>query len=235
MLKTACFWLIMALLPTPVLAERSLVFAVINDVPSTPMAVAILERAYERIGVSMTTLYVPSSRAMMMANTGATDGDLFRIADVADELTNLIQVPYPLLHGEVKVATLNPSLTTWDPHALKNMRVGVRRGVIVAERAAAGTRRVKVDTYTQLLRLLQHGRIDLALVSDIEGTSPLQIPAWRQVRVLDEPVRSFTLHHYLAREHAALARPLAEALTLMDASGETAVLIAKHRETFYAR
>lgn len=216
-------------------AEQPLVFAVINDVPSTSLAVALLERAYKRIGVPMETLHVPSSRALMIANTGATDGDLFRIAEVAGELPNLVQVPYPLLRGEVKVATMAPSVQVWNEQTLKRQRIGVRRGVIVAERAAEGARVVKVDTYLQLLRLLEHDRIDMALISDIEGISPIHTRAWHEVRILDAPVRSFTLHHYINLEHSDLAEPLAKALRDMTESGETAALIAEHREFFYSQ
>lgn len=216
-------------------AEQPLVFAVINDVPSTSLAVSLLERAYKRIGVPMETLHVPSSRALMMANTGTTDGDLFRIAEVAGELTNLVQVPYPLLRGEVKVATMASSVQAWNKQALKRQRVGVRRGVIVTERAAEGARVTRVDTYLQLLRLLEHDRIDLALISDIEGISPIHTRAWQKVRILDAPIRSFTLHHYLNLEHSDMAKPLAKALQDMDESGETAALIAEHREFFYSQ
>lgn len=231
MLKAIYLLLILALASTPVRAERPLVFAVIDDVPSTPMAVAILEQAYGQLGVSIETLSVPSSRALMMANTGAIDGDLFRIAEVKNDFSNLIQVPYPLLRGRLDVITLDPNIKTWDTKALKGKRVGLRRGVIVAERTAAGMRQVQVGSYLQLLRLLEHGRIDVALVSDIEGASPAHSPAWQNARTLEQPARHFTLHHYLTKTHADKVQPLSEALQAMDESGETAAIIERYRET----
>lgn len=229
MLRAIYLLLVLTLVSTPVRAERPLVFTVIDNVPSTRMAVAILEHAYGRLGVSIETRSVPSSRALMLANTGATDGDLFRISEVKNDFSNLIQVPYPLLRGRLEVVTLNPDIKVWNKDALKGTRVGIRRGVIVAERTAKGMRQIQVDSYLQLLRLLEHGRIDVALVSDIEGASPVNNPAWQDADVLERPARYFTLYHYLTRQHADKVQPLAEVLKAMDESGETAAIIAVHR------
>ncbi|WP_341938546.1 substrate-binding periplasmic protein [Marinimicrobium sp. C2-29] len=218
------FTLLAACLALPVHAEekQELVFTTIEDVPATGVAVRILARAYGRIGRQFSTLKVPSNRALMMANSGTVDGDLFRIGDIEDDYPNLIKVPTPLLLGTLHAVTLNPDLGQWNKEQLGSMRIGVRRGVLVAEMAAEGMNVILVDRYEQILRLLESGRIEVGLISDIEGSSPIHSQSWSHVRILEEPVRYFTLHHYLNHKHSDLVQPLSRALQQLHNSGETA-------------
>lgn len=202
--------------------KQELVFTTIEDVPATGAAVRVLTQAYDRIDQQFHTLEVPSNRALLLANSGAVDGDLFRIADIADDYPNLIKVPTPLMTGELHAVTLDPSLKKWNKEQLGSKRIGVRRGVLVAEMAAEGMNVILVDRYEQILRLLESGRIDVALISDIEGSSPLHTQPWSHVRVLEEPVQHFTLHHYLNRKHSDLVQPLSRALQQLHNHGKTA-------------
>lgn len=200
--------------------KQELVFTTIEDVPATGAAIQVLAQAYDQIGRQFSTLEVPSNRALMLANSGAVDGDLFRIGGIADDYPNLIKVPTPLMTGELHAVTLNPTLRKWSKEQLGPKRVGVRRGVLVAEMAAEGMNVILVDRYDQILRLLESGRIEVGLISDIEGSSPIHTQPWSHVRTLEEPVRYFTLHHYLHRKHRDMVQPLSQALQQLQSSDE---------------
>lgn len=195
--------------------------AVIDDIPSTTMAVRLLEAAYARLGLSMKTLVSPSRRALLMADTGQLDGDLFRIEAVASDYPNLLKVDYPLLEGGLYAVIRNPHAQKLPEPSDKPLKVAVRRGVIIAEKTAEalGMEPVHTESYEQIRTLLEWGRVDLALVSDIEGLPPLATGDWSQFSILPEPVTRFTLHHYLNRKHASLAEKLADELAEMDKEG----------------
>lgn len=202
-------------------------FAIIDDVPSTHLAVRLLNAAYKDLGLSLTTEKVPSRRALMLADMGEVDGDLFRIASVGDRYPNLVRVPYPLLEGRLDAVTGNPDLIglqSLDETDTTRLRVAIRRGVLIAEQTAEALDMVPVstDSYDQMRALLEWHRVDLALVSDIEGFSPLNDPSWAPFYVFPEPAARFQLFHYLHRQHAELAEPLAAALEKLDRSGERA-------------
>ncbi|MGP9830948.1 hypothetical protein [Marinobacter sp. NSM] len=110
--------------------------AVIDDVPSTTMAVRLLETAYARLGLSMQTLVSPSRRALLMADSGQLDGDLFRIESVASDYPNLLKVNYPLLEGGLYAVIRNPHAQKLPEPSDKPLKVAVRRGVIIAEKTA---------------------------------------------------------------------------------------------------
>lgn len=67
---------------------------------------------------------------------------------------------------------------------------------------------------------------DLIVVSDTVGISPIPGADWSQYKIVNGVVASFTLHHYLHQDQAELAEPLAQSLEQMEASGETAAIIA---------
>lgn len=209
-------------------------FAIIDDIPGTPLAVDLLSAAYEDLGINITTRKVPSRRALLLADIGEVDGDLFRIASVGDQYPNLVRVPHPLLEGRLHAVTGNPDLTglqSLDETDTSRLRVAVRRGVIIAEQTAEALDMVliRADSYDQIRALLEWQRVDLALVADIEGVSPLDAPSWGRFYVFPEPVTRFQLFHYLHREHAGLAEPLAESLKRLEGSGERAQITSRYQ------
>jgi hypothetical protein len=196
--------------------------AVIDDVPSTTAAVQILETAYQRLDINMTTLVAPSRRALLMADSGKLDGDLFRIETVADGYPNLVRVGFPLLKGKFHVVVRNREIQELpESHADDPLKVAVRRGIIIAENTAKalGMEPIHAESYEQVRTLLEMRRVDLAFVASIEGITPLVNSEWHHLHILPEPVASFTLHHYLNRHHVELAEELAEVLAQLEQEG----------------
>mgnify|MGYP005847355081 CR=1 FL=1 len=223
-------------LSDPALGRPSdeLSFAIISDVPSTGLAVRLLSAAYKELDITIATREVPSRRTLMMADIGEVDGDLFRIASVAEQYPNLVRVPHRLLHGQLHVATSRPGFTglqNLGETETADLRVAVRRGVIVAEQAAQalGMELVRADSYGQMHALLEWRRVDVALVSDIEGLSPMHDESWDPFYVFPEPVVHFPLYHYLHRRHAELAEPLAQVLEMMERNGERARILSGYQ------
>ena len=86
--------------------------AVIDDVPSTVAGMALLREAYARLGVDMQVVVLPSRRALYLADRGELDGDLFRIATVAENYPNLRRVDYPLLEAGLYAVVLDPDASS---------------------------------------------------------------------------------------------------------------------------
>ncbi|MDX1802274.1 MAG: hypothetical protein R3303_15185, partial [Marinobacter sp.] len=72
-----------------------LVFSSIEKTPITLLAERLLSRAYRELGYTIRLVFMPSRRALMVANSGRVDGELFRVAGVERAFPNLIAVPYP--------------------------------------------------------------------------------------------------------------------------------------------
>lgn len=211
--------------------KSDLRLAVINDVPSTQLAIQILSAAYEKLGIRIETSVFPSRRALLMADQGRVDGDLFRVEEVASQYPNLIQVPYPLMQGHLLAIVSAPHGDHLPEVVSRPLVAAVRRGVIIAETTAnrLGMKPILANSYRQMKDLLEQGRVDLMLVSDIEGLSPANNSDWRSLVILSEPITRFSLFHYLHRHHLELALPLADVLRRMDHSGERSRIVEEAR------
>ncbi|WP_339799987.1 hypothetical protein [uncultured Marinobacter sp.] len=204
-------------------SKRVLQIAVIDDVPSTRLATQLLVTAYATLGLRLDTTIVPSRRALLMADQGLVDGDLFRIEEVASQYPDLVQVPYPLLQGRLMAVVADPLADSLPAVNDRPLRVAVRRGVIIAEMTAdrLGMKTILADNYQQMRALLDWGRVDLMLISDIEELSPLANSDWQDLGILPQPVTTFVLYHYLHKRHSDLAHDLAETLREMNENGVT--------------
>lgn len=217
--------IVLTLQPTPSSANElpmKVQIAVIDNIPSSNAAQQLLEAAYRRLNIHMTTLHVPSRRALLMADNGDLDGDLFRIDSVADAYPNLLRVPFPLLRGQLHAVVRDPGIAQLPESSAENpLKVAILRGVIIAEQTADTLRMepVHAEDYDQIRTLLELNRVDLAFVATIEGITPLKNYAWANLHALPTPIVTFTLHHYLNKRHERLAGVLADALAQLEQEG----------------
>lgn len=218
------------LLVPAIACANELVFSSIERTPITVLAESMLSRAYGEFGYNIRMKLMPSRRSLNMANSGRVDGELFRIAGIEKSFPNLVPVPYPLIQGRLMAVTMGSGITDWNPQHLSNAVVGVRRGIIVAERAARGLKTIMVNDYDQMLDLLKAGRIDVGLVAEVQGVSPLNAKQRAQLIVLVRPVTEFNLYHYLNNKHRDLAFPLAQVFRRLTDNGEFAAIVEATRD-----
>ncbi|MCE0760723.1 hypothetical protein LWH94_16145 [Marinobacter sp. G11] len=214
--------------------QQTLNIAVIEDVPSVALGIRLLRAAYKELNIELVIHSFPSRRALLMAEQGVMDGDLFRVEAVGNDSESLVKVPYPLLEGQLFAVTREP-VADWKASAQESPQlVAIRRGVIVEEMTAAssGLEPVPTASYAQVNELLERGRVSVALVSEIEGFSPMQHASWSKFHQHAEPVTTFTLYHYLHERHKDLIQPLARILRRLDQSGvKRKILEQTHSES----
>ncbi len=63
----------------------------------------IMKEVYLRLGVEIEILKMPPERSLLSADSGTTDGELFRIQGMQNKYTNLIMVNYPVFTDDVVV------------------------------------------------------------------------------------------------------------------------------------
>lgn len=231
---TAVLGLLLWTLSMQVGADRAntltpLSVAVINDVPSTTAALNILEQAYQEHGYLPVSVTMPSRRALMESNAGTVDAELFRIAGIERSFPNLVRVPYPILRGRVYVIRHQDATSSFHPGLLANTPVAMLRGVIIEEQTAAslGMMPVYVDSYAQILAMVQRQRVPYGLFSEIADISPFGPLDWDQVQLVPQPVNEFELFHYLHQRHQELVDPLADSLRRMEERGQALEIIER--------
>ena len=199
----------------------------LNDVNEPPFTTSehtgfldvIATETFRRIGVELRLAKLPAERALLLANDGLEDGDLTRIAGIEEQYPNLVRVPEKLIDWDFAAFSKDASIPA-NLEAIRHHSVGFIKGWKFYERNMAGAERVTtVDDPTQLFRLLDRDRIEVALYARWMGLALIQKQGLKNIRPLEPPLASSAMYIYLNKRHAKLVPKLAEALRALKREG----------------
>lgn len=193
-----------------------------NNTPHDRKALELLSReAFQRAGLEFKLVSNPSERSLVMANQGEVDGEGLRIAGLGSQYPNLVQVPERFIG--ISFAAFSRDATVnldkgWE--SLKPYRVAFITGWKMFEANASGAKSItKVDKPEQMFRMLESGRVDLALYTRADGISLLRNMGLSTVAPVSPALKDVDMYLYLNRKHEALAPRIAQALREMKGDG----------------
>ncbi|MDM4768025.1 transporter substrate-binding domain-containing protein [Pelomonas sp. SE-A7] len=213
----------------PVGAETPLRIAIdINDQGGlTPVARAIIGRAFERVGVALHFEPLPLRRSLRMSSSGEIDGEALRTAALADEHPELLKVPTAIAILEVHLFA-RPGFPEALPRRIQDMRpwrIARQRGVVLLEQLLAKhPLQLEVQTQGDMLQALRHGQADLGLLTMAAGRGRPAAAQLDGVLHGPEPLLRLPLYLLLHQRHRVLAGELNAELQAMEAGGEAARL-----------
>lgn len=203
-------------------AENQTITIGTNNTPLDRKALQLLsQEAFRRIGVESKLISAPSERSLHMANQGEVDGEGLRIAGLSAQYPSLIQVPERFI-GISFVAFSKDAMIALDHgfESLKPYRVAFIAGWKMFEANASGAKVVnRVGTPEQLFRMLDGGRIDLALYTRADGIAMLRSMGLSSVAPISPALKDVDMYLYLHKKHEALVPLIAGALRHMKADG----------------
>ncbi|WP_342115626.1 substrate-binding periplasmic protein [Pseudoduganella sp. OTU4001] len=206
---------VLGMLPARVLAQALPVMNVstlVGDDPAAETAAQILREAYSRLGRKLVVHQLPGERSLVYANEGKMDGELYRKLGLDRDYPNLVIVPVPLLTFELVIFTRGTSFVVngWD--SLRPYTMGFVRGNKIAQENTRGMKVEQVSTMQQAFEKLMMGRTDLVLGHRASGMAVVRSQQLEGVTVLEPPLASFPVYHYVNKKHAALVPELARVL-----------------------
>lgn len=179
----------------------------------------MVRAALRRIGYEVTVVPLPAERALVNANAGIEDGDLFRAPGFEQGYPNLVQVPQPLIDNDFVAFTTRPDIEVRSWADLDRYSVAFITGYKILERNLKDAKNVTtVRDNTLLLGLLANGRADVILNSRWVGLWAAR-RAGLAVRVHEPPLVRVPMYLYLHRRHEALVPRLAAALAEVQRDG----------------
>lgn len=193
-----------------------------NNTPLDRRALQDLsQEAFRRAGVELRLVNLPSERSLHAANLGEVDGEGLRIAGLTAQYPNLVQVPERYV-GISFVAFARDATIRLDNgwESLKPYSVAYIGGWKMFEANASAARVVnKVDKPEQLFRMLDGGRIDLALYTRADGVALVKGMGLSAIAPVVPALKDVDMYLYLNRKHEALVPKIAKALRDMKADG----------------
>jgi polar amino acid transport system substrate-binding protein len=187
--------------------------------PATSVATRILTEAYGRLGITLKVTTMPGERSLVSANTGVTDGELYRKSDITAQYPNLRIVPVPLMRYEIVAFCRCKPFVIKDWSSLKPYRIGYIKGIKIVEQNTVGMNAESVGTLKQAFAKLELGRSDIVLANRVTGIAALRAQQLNDVVVLSPPLASFPVYHYVFKNHEDLVPKLTEVLRQMEKDG----------------
>ncbi len=180
----------------------------------------VLIEAYEKIGLKVEVLRVPSKRSLTMSNSGQSDGEVHRIKSITKKFTNLVQSPVPINHVDIVAFSAYPSTIINNEIELASYSIVYNKGAEVFEKMTAGFPHVKtVSIVKQGLLMLANNRADIFLGDSLSGPATIKENNIQGVYMLSPPVKTIYMYHCLNKKNSHLIPQITQVLKAMEASG----------------
>ena len=216
------------LLHAPAWGTQRLTIAVVDrSLQLEAVSRALLTEAYKRIDIDVSFKEVPAVRALYEANEGLVDGDLQRIDGLSARFARLAQVRVPINEFDAVVITRDLRFAPDGWSSLAPYTIGYHRGIVIFEKRTAGMHVDPAPSNELVLKKLQTGRTDIAVMPEADGRDLLATMSGHSLEILSPPVERVPLYHYVNQRHAALVPRLEAALKAMQADGSFAAIRAR--------
>lgn len=191
---------------------------------SVALGQQLIRAMYQNCGLEVEFLEAPSARALSLAETGWTDGELARIPSVVSPHSDLVPLQPPLVQLKLVPIFLDPKISRTNSLDAAQ-RIGYINGYRMAPPVIPdGKIAVPARDSEQLILLLERGRIDVALVLDWDAQQAAE--DYNRI-IIGEPVLESPVHHYINRNRLADAPCLSQALQELQNAGFVERLISK--------
>lgn len=174
---------------------------------------------FRRLDLKFETVWLPPQRSLVYTNEGNYDGHIARTAAVEKNYSDLVRVPVNVLDFDFMVYSKNAQLSVSDWRDLLPHSVGMINGWKIVEQNIAGAKAVfKVNSYDQLLAMLDKGRIDAAILDRVMGEWALRHAGY-ELHMIEPPLVSKPNYIYVHRRHAELVPGLSRMINEMKRDG----------------
>ncbi|MYN01147.1 transporter substrate-binding domain-containing protein [Pseudoduganella sp. DS3] len=184
--------------------------------PATVTAEQIVREAYRRLGINLVLHHLPGERSLVQANDGKMDGELYRKLGMEREYPNLVIVPVPLQIYEIVIFSRGTSFVVsgWD--SLRPYTLGFVRGIKIVQENTHGMKIEAVATMPQAFEKMMMGRTDLVLGNRSSGIAVIKALNLEGISILEPPLASFPVYHYVHKKHESLVPELTRILRQMQ-------------------
>lgn len=228
--------LFISLWTTSSLADvKLLVLSTPENTVDTAIGEVIVREAYGRLGIDVVIKKYPAERAVRLADSGELDGEVQRIAGLSEQYPNLIQVQPAINFIEATVFTKSATFPVEGWKSVSPYRIGLIRGIKFAERNTQGMSVAPAGSYDTLFRLLDKGRVDIALSPRVNGLHHIKRQELEGIQPLEPSIAMVDLYHYLNKKHADLVPYISAMFSRMRASGELPRIRARVVEVLMKR
>lgn len=194
-------------------ADNVMRFTTSSSADAFPEVIEMFSEMYSRVGYRIEIDMLPERRSMYEAgHRGRVDGELARVKEAAYLLPEHIRIPVPVANvaASAFVKDFNFEVNGWQ--SLAPYQLGSLRGILAIERHLSGFNTLEAGSPSQLLELLNRGRIQIAIMPRPMGEFALKRLPYN-IKVIEPPIDTFSVYHYVNKRHKALVPQLTAILS----------------------
>ena len=220
LIRALCLVLFMFTAPWALSQQRLVLTTTLGLEYFNTIGELVLIEAYEKIGVKVEVLRVPSKRSLTMSNSGQSDGEVHRIKSITQKFTNLVQSPVSINHVEIVAFSKYPGTIINNEEELASYSIVYHKGAVVFEKLTEGFPHVKtVSISKQGLMMLANDRAEIFLGDSLSGPATVRENNIQGVYMLSPPVKTIHMYHCLNTNKSYLIPQITQVLKAMEASG----------------
>ena len=206
-----------AIAAEPSLASTQLQFRQALTSPAAQYSQALLNEAYNRLGINVSFVDVPFGRSLIESNKGTLDGEIARILRVTKQYPNLVAVPYVLFDTEVYLYINQQRCRNCTLETVPSLAF-VRGSLVVEDllkKLPASRQVIGSGTIDTTRALFLSGKVDAVVFA------AYRLNAATNFEFAEHSIMSLPDYHLLHRNHQALLQPLAAMLFQLEREGFT--------------
>jgi len=204
---------------------RTMTFSTLEGTIVQKKSVRVIEEAYRRLGIQIKIKYLPARRAISIANSGAVDGELSRVANVEKKFTSLIPVKIPVNFIEGVVLSKDSPVNVDGWKSIKQYRIAIRRGVVFSKNGTVGMDVQVLNSWKATLYALRSQRVDVTVIPKTVALDLLNKNQLDSIIINEPPIIILPLFHYLHKKNSALIPQLEKVLEKMQADGSIETIL----------
>ena len=179
----------------------------------------LVREALRRVGHQLQVVSLPVERALIHANAGVEDGDLYRASGFEQDYPNLVRVPESLGQQDFVAFSLRDDVRVRSWNDLQHYSVAYVTGYKIIERHLHDSLKAEsVRDNAALFSLLAANRAEVVLSNRWVGYAAART-AGLAVRVHEPPLLHVPMYVYLHRRHDALVPRLSTAIAGVRSDG----------------
>lgn len=183
------------------------------------VSAGVLSYAYEKIGIPLEIIELPSERALLWSNSGYYDGEVMRIEAVGKLYPNLIRVPVVIDKIEAMVFTKRKDIVIENWDSLRPYSILLQIGSKYAEIGTKGMNTKSFASSEEVFDALDKDLYDIAIATRLTGMVEVNRLNSNDIHFVEPPLTEYNLYHYLNKKHHSLIPQITQMLKKMEKSG----------------
>lgn len=188
----------------------------------------VLKECFNRMGIELKIISMPSKRSLENANDGREDGNFLRTDDISQAYPNLIRVPEKIAVNRVVAFSKNTDISVSGWESLLPYHVVYVNGWKNCERELKKAKaQTTIKNEELLFTLLEKERADVGVFGLSTGLEVLKKLGYSDIKALAPPIVVSDMFLYVHKKHEDLVPEIVRNLKKMKKDGTYQSLVAE--------